>query len=70
MPEISDDDDREFTAADRRKLRELLEREERVAWFWASARVWAAWAAAGTTACYGAYQVIRDSGVFRKMGGP
>jgi hypothetical protein len=69
MADDDDDDSRPLTPAERRKFRDLMRREERVAWFWSSARVWAAWAAAGTTACYGLYQAFRDMGVFKKIGG-
>lgn len=65
-----DDDDREFTAADRRRLRQMIEREERLDWFYGSLRVWGGYIAAGVGAGYAAYVAVRDLGLFKKLGGP
>ena len=70
MTQDDDDEGRELTAADRRRLRMLLDRDERVQWFWSSMRVWGAWVSASVVAAYGVYQAIRDSGLFKKIGGP
>ena len=66
----TDDEDREFTPADRRKLRRMMEREERVEWLWSSLRVWGGWIGAAAAATYGVYQAFRESGVLKKFGGP
>lgn len=65
-----DDDDRDFTAADRRRLRRMMEREERVEWFWGSLRVWAGWVGGVATAVFAIYQAIKEVGLFKKFGGP
>lgn len=35
-----------------KRVREILEKEARVVWFWATVRQWAAWCAAVATAVY------------------
>jgi len=53
-----DDDDRQFTAEERKQLRKLLENEARIAWFWSSARVWAGWVSAAIIAAAAVQQAV------------
>lgn len=47
-PLLSDDDidDRPLTSAERRAVRLLIQREDRIQWFWGTVRVWAGWLSA------------------------
>jgi F0F1-type ATP synthase delta subunit len=48
-----------LSAEERRKLRKLIENEERVQWFWASVRVWASWISG---AIIGAWALVEIAG--------
>ncbi len=58
MTELETEDERPFTAAERREMRQMLEREKRVIWFWATTRVWAGWIAALVAAYFATKSVI------------
>lgn len=65
-----DDDARQFTPAERRLLRKLIENDERVAWMWSSLRVWASWISAFVIGTYAVYQSINGwiPDIFKKVG--
>lgn len=50
MTELDSDEGRPFTPAEIAEMRKMLEREQRVVWFWSTVRVWATWIAAIGTA--------------------
>ena len=58
MTELETEDERPFTATERREMRQMLEREKRVIWFWATTRVWAGWIAALVAAYFATKSVI------------
>ncbi len=58
MTELETEDERPFTATERREMRQMLEREKRVIWFGATARVWAGWIAALVAAYFATKSVI------------
>ena len=45
-----DHEDTPFTPRERQILRDMMRREDRVQWFWATVRVWAIWFTAVGTA--------------------
>lgn len=71
---MTDDDDegRAFTPAERRALRKMMENEERAAWFWHSARLWAGYCSAAVIGAYAVYQALQGwlAPLFKKVGGP
>lgn len=58
MTELETEDERPFTATERREMRQMLEREKRVIWFWATTRVWAGWIAALVAAYFATKSII------------
>ena len=60
MPKDSLDDfsDEPLTGKENQKTRKIIRDQERMDWLWASARVWAGWAAAASTASFAAKDYI------------
>ncbi len=58
--ENDSDDLRPFSREERRKIRRLLESEERIKWFWGTIRVWATWISGTIMATYGLFEVFRN----------
>lgn len=54
----NDDDDRQFSPAERREIRNMLEAQERAEWFWKSARVWAMWISAAIVGSWAAAEAF------------
>lgn len=50
MTELDSDEGRPFTPLEIAEMRQMLERDKRVVWFWSTARIWATWIAAIGTA--------------------
>jgi hypothetical protein len=67
-----DDDDRQFTPAERKAIRKMIEQDERVAWLWSSARVWAGWVSAGIITGFALLKAAQEwfPHFFKKVGGP
>lgn len=70
--ESSGDEDRQFTPAERKAIRKMLENDARVSWLWASARVWAGWISAFTVGAFAIHQALQGwfPTIFKKVGGP
>lgn len=68
---MSEDDERPFSAEERARLRAILENDERVAWLWASMRVWAGYVSGAVVATYAIYKAVQDWAphLFKKVGG-
>lgn len=47
-----------LTGIENKKARKIIQDQERMDWLWASARIWAGWLAAGTTAFFAAKDYI------------
>lgn len=60
MAEWESDEGRPLTEKEISELRHLIERENRVLWFWGSIRVWAMWISAVAAAVYVAVQGFKD----------
>ena len=43
MAEDDDDDLKELTPSERKKIRKIIEGQERAEWFWSTIRIWALW---------------------------
>lgn len=54
------DDGRPFTEAEVIALRAMLEKEERIVWFWSTMRVWAGWVAAIVGAYFATKALFAD----------
>lgn len=52
-------DDRPLTAAERKALRILIIREQRVQWFWGTVRVWASWISGAIIGCWAIFEIVR-----------
>lgn len=52
------DDDRPFTPLERKQIRDLLQKQGRVDWFWSTLRVWATWIAAVVAGLYAAGEFL------------
>lgn len=52
--------DAELTPAERKRLRELLRNDDRVAWFWSTFRTWAMWVSGVATFAYASQKFIVD----------
>lgn len=65
-----DDEDRQFTPSERKAIRKMLENEERIAWLWSSARVWAGWGSAFVIGAYAVHQALQGwfPAIFKKVG--
>lgn len=61
MTDLESDKGRPLTAEENAKLRELLEKDSRILWFWGSLRVWAMWITAIAAAVYALQDVIRQA---------
>jgi hypothetical protein len=46
MADLDSDEGRPLTQQEISEMRQMLERDKRVVWFWGTARVWATWIAA------------------------
>lgn len=67
MPE-ADDDAREFTPAERKQIRQMVEAQERAQWFWSTVRVWVTWIAATIAAIYATFEILSKH-IRLKIGG-
>ena len=54
---IEDHNGEPFSDRERKILREMMRREDRVQWFWATVRVWALWFTAVATA----FAIFKDT---------
>ena len=52
-------DSRPLTAAERRAVRILIQREARVQWFWGSVRVWAGWISGAIIGTWAIIEIAR-----------
>ena len=52
--ELEDFDRGPLSELENRKIRKILRDQERMEWFWASARIWIGWIAAGVASIYAA----------------
>ena len=61
--EISDEEDNlpsgPLSTEERKKLRKLIMREERLEWFWGSFRVWLSWVSGAVITGYGVYEAFK-----------
>jgi hypothetical protein len=51
-----------LTDEELRAIREILEQERNVMWFWATARKWLAWSSAGVLGAYAMWNAVKDVG--------
>lgn len=47
-----------LTELENKKIRKIIRDQERMEWFWASARIWVGWLAAGGAALYASKEYI------------
>lgn len=52
MDQEDEDDYRELTASERKRLRKILESQERAEWLWSTIRIWALWISGITAGIY------------------
>lgn len=56
--ELDEFDPAPLTELENKKIRKIIRDQERMEWFWASARIWIGWLAAGGAAMYAARDYI------------
>lgn len=66
-PTGQDDEDRPLSAAERRRVREIIRAQERTEWLWASVRVWATWITAVCAAAVVLWEALKQ--VVQSAGG-
>jgi hypothetical protein len=67
MTEQDSDKGRPLTSEENAELRDLLEKEKRVIWFWATLRIFALWITSIVAAYYAAKSFLQDviNGAFK-----
>jgi len=60
MNDLYTDKGRPLTEEENAKIRDLLDKDERVTWIWATLRVWATWVSAIVTAYYAGKAIMFD----------
>lgn len=60
MTELESDQGRPLTEEENAAVRQLLDKDRRVAWFWSTTRVFAGWVAAVVAAYFAGKQIISE----------
>lgn len=56
-----DDEGRPLSAEERRKIRSLIEGDERARWMWATIRIWATWVTAVAAAVIVGWDAVKST---------